>query len=586
MIQETSEYSLREFVGDIWRFVQPYKWKFFFASILLAGGNALKLYKPYALSLLVTFFATFSREQSLVPVYIIFGILFLAIIFQQAGVYFGKMMMYALAEKIALEAQNEAMQHLMMIDMAWHEKENAGSKFKRIERGSESFNKILRLWSASIIGIGINLTGSLLIIFHFDKWLSLSLLVFLVSYYALSSFYRKKTIEAVDGVNKKEEKRSGLLFEYINNIRSVKTLSMMETVMGTMIDNAAALLQTIKIRVYRVQLSNSVRYLYGNLAQFCFMIFVIFGVVQGKYQIGFLVLFVTYFSRVWESISEFTDVAEEIAIAKNTAGRRKKILDIPVIIDEEEGKVPFPQDWKMLSLRDVSFSYDEKPVLSCLSFEVQRGSKVGIVGLSGSGKSTLFKLLLKEHESYSGEIFFDDINLKSISKKDYLRYIAVVLQETELFDCSLQENVTITNYQKRKNKALFEQALDIAFVREFANKLPKKIKTLLGEKGVKLSGGEKQRVGIARAVFKQPQLLLLDEATSHLDIESEEKIQKSLHTFFASVTAVVIAHRLTTIKEMDTIIVIEEGCVLETGSFAELQALRGRFFALWEKQSL
>jgi ABC-type multidrug transport system fused ATPase/permease subunit len=144
----------------------------------------------------------------------------------------------------------------------------------------------------------------------------------------------------------------------------------------------------------------------------------------------------------------------------------------------------------------------------------------------------------------------------------------------------------MSNDGKAGDASLLDKALGVAHVAEFAAKLPLGIDTMIGEKGVKLSGGEKQRVGMARAVFKDPELLLLDEATSHLDVESEEKIQDSLHQFFKTVTAVVIAHRLTTIKEMDKIIVVEGGRIIEQGSFAELQAKKGRFYELWEKQKL
>ena len=131
---------------------------------------------------------------------------------------------------------------------------------------------------------------------------------------------------------------------------------------------------------------------------------------------------------------------------------------------------------------------------------------------------------------------------------------------------------------------LLEKALTVSHVKDFLDKLPEGVDTLIGEKGVKLSGGERQRLGIARAIFKQPQILLLDEATSHLDLESEEKIKDSLHLFFENITALVIAHRLTTIREMDKIIVIEKGVILEQGSFDELYKKKGRFYELWEKQ--
>ena len=144
----------------------------------------------------------------------------------------------------------------------------------------------------------------------------------------------------------------------------------------------------------------------------------------------------------------------------------------------------------------------------------------------------------------------------------------------------------MANTRKSERSELFKKAVRVSYVDDFMKRLPKGIHTLIGEKGIRLSGGERQRLGIARAVFKDPQLLLLDEATSHLDIESEEKIRTSLHEFFNTVTAVVIAHRLTTIKEMDTILVLENGKILEKGSFQVLYAQKGRFYELWEKQSL
>jgi ATP-binding cassette subfamily B protein len=144
----------------------------------------------------------------------------------------------------------------------------------------------------------------------------------------------------------------------------------------------------------------------------------------------------------------------------------------------------------------------------------------------------------------------------------------------------------MTNSAQKTNEKLLQRAIKTSHVSDFLGKLPQGMDTLIGEKGIKLSGGERQRLGIARAIFKQPELLLLDEATSHLDLESEEKIRDSLKTVFKSVTAIVIAHRLTTIKEMDRILVIEEGRIIEQGSFDALYKSKGRFYDLWEKQRL
>ncbi len=214
--------------------------------------------------------------------------------------------------------------------------------------------------------------------------------------------------------------------------------------------------------------------------------------------------------------------------------------------------------------------------------EIKKGEKIGIVGISGTGKSTLFKLILKLYNNYQGEILFDKDSLHDIKRSSYMQKVAVVPQETELFNLSLKDNITLS--QDETNEALLQKSLDIAHVKDFSHKLAEGIDSLVGEKGIKLSGGEKQRVGIARAIYRQPELLLLDEATSHLDIESEKKIQEALHTFLKDITAIVIAHRLSTIKEMDRIVVMDQGEVLEVGSFQALIDKKGAFYTLWEKQ--
>ena len=510
----------------------------------------------------------------------------MAVIVRYVGTYYAKSAMFKVGEKADLDSQLKSLKHLMLLDMTWHEKESAGSKYKRIDRGSTSIDRILRIWINNIIEIVINLIGVIIIILSFDLGMGIAVGVFLITYYFLAHYYRKRGVIMSDIVNEKEERRSGMFFEAINNIRSVKVMSMSGKILKTLSDNAVDLFKSIRQRIFWFQAGNAIRNMYAHIFRVGAMIYIIYGVTRGKYEIGFLVLFVGYFQTVWQSMSELADVSEDFAVAKNGVARMQAIHDAPITIDKEDGKVKFPDDWGVISVKNVSFSYNEKRVLDNVSFEIKRGEKVGIVGLSGAGKSTLFKLLLKEHETYDGDIFVGDLPLKAISKKDYFNHLAVVLQDTELFNASLGENITITNQKEENNQELLKRSVEIAHVQDFIGKLPKGMDTLIGEKGIKLSGGERQRVGIARAIFKTPQILLLDEATSHLDIESEKKIKDSLHRFFENVTAVVIAHRLTTLKEMDKIIVLERGKIVEFGRFTELFKSKGRFHELWEKQKL
>ncbi len=577
-------YSTRELLHDLRPFMRPYFGRFLFATLLRALSDLAWLYPAYALASLVNFLTTYSPGVSLRPVWIIFILSAVAILMRYIGQYYAKMFAYAVSDRIAIDTEMAAMAHMFTLDTAWHEKENTGNKLKKIIRGGDSINRLLRIWINNMVEIAINLVGITFVVGKFDTTIALLTLVFLVTYYVIAFFFRKRAGGAAQVVNAKEEDVHGLLFESINNIRSVKVLAMAEALYGILKNETLDLYGKILKRIFWFQTGNSVRAIWAQSFQLCVMGFIVYGVLHGRYQIGFLILFNSYFGNILQSVAEFAQITEDYIVSRLGFGRMMEILREPTVTDSEEGKVSFPQDWKQISFRDVSFSYENNDVLKDISLTIGRGEKVGVVGLSGAGKSTLFKLLLKEHENYTGDIFVDDIALRDIGKKDYFKYAAAVLQDTEVFNFSLRDNIVLANIDVADNKELLERALAVSHVSDFLTKLPNGVETLIGEKGVKLSGGERQRVGLARAIFKAPQILLLDEATSHLDIESEEKIRASLREFFQTVTAVVIAHRLTTIREMDRIVVIEDGRIIEEGSFDELLSKKGRFFELWEKQ--
>ncbi len=579
-------YSNWSLVKDLWPFLKPYRARLFFSTVSRIIGDMAWLYLAYGLALLVNFLTIYQPGDSLQKVWVIFGLSITAILFRYSGHYVAKMLMFRTGERVALNVQMASIAHLFDLDIAWHEHENTGNKLKKIVRGSDSVDRILRIWIINILQIAINFIGITFIIARFDRTVAWLTLAFLVTYYTLAYFFRKKASRAASIVNVQDENLQGILFEALNNVRSVKVLGMASALKKIIRRESDELFKKILARIFWFTTSGAARSVYAQLFQIGVIVFIVYGVIQGQYQVGFLVLFFGYFNSLQHSVNDLAEVTQDYIIAKLSIGRMFELLKEPVRIDCIDGKVKFPRKWKKISFRDVSFSYGNNPVLHNISFAINRGEKVGIVGLSGAGKSTIFKLLLKEHESYSGEILIDTVPLTSISKQDYFKHSAVVLQDTEVFNFSLRDNVALANMKEEKNKGLFAKAIQVSHVHDFLARLPHGVETLIGEKGVRLSGGERQRVGIARAVFKNPELLLLDEATSHLDIESEEKIRLSLHEFFHNVTAIVIAHRLTTIREMDRIIVVEEGKIIEEGSFEELHVQRGRFFELWEKQRL
>lgn len=580
------DYSYLRLFKDFKKFIAPYRNNLILALVLQVIASTVYLYWTYGFSQIVNFVTKYQSGSSLTPLYVIAATLLFVLFIRATFWGLSRYLLFTNTLRIAIDIREFALEHLSKVDIGWHEKENGGNKVKRIESGTDGIRELFRILSVRMIEIVVSIVGAIIIIFKFDLLLSIAILLYAAFYYFVSSRFRKKIVVARKERNIKDEKYTGLFFEILNNIRSVKVLNMSKGLLHIVRETSKEIDIIVRRIIFLDHSSWSLRVFLEALVRITLIVYIVHGTINGKYEIGFLVLFYGYFSSISGSIEELSNITQEIALSKTNAIRLAEMLKVPITIDNDRGKVAFPQDWDKVSFKNLSFAYGDSQALSNIDFEIKRGEKIGIVGLSGAGKSTLFKLLLKEHEASEGDIYIGETPLKKIKKGDYLKHVAAVLQETEVFNMSLKKNIELANIDADKDTALFEKAVDTSHVKDFVHKLPDGIESVIGEKGVKLSGGEKQRVGIARAIFKDPQILLLDEATSHLDVESEGKIKDSLHQFFQNITAIVIAHRLSTIREMDKIIVVEGGRIIESGNFDELYNKDARFREFWDKQAL
>jgi subfamily B ATP-binding cassette protein MsbA len=236
-----------------------------------------------------------------------------------------------------------------------------------------------------------------------------------------------------------------------------------------------------------------------------------------------------------------------------------------------------------ISFQNVSFEYRPgEPVLKDITFDAQPGTATALVGPSGAGKSTIMGLLAAFYRPQKGRIALDGHDIYSLPLSDFRANLGVVFQETFLFDATLRENILFA--RPDAGEAEFKEACRSAHVDEFASRFALGYDTLVGERGVRLSGGEKQRVAIARAFLANPKILLLDEATSNLDSESEALIQEGLERLLPGRTTFVIAHRLSTVRSCHQILVMDKGSVIERGTYAELRELGGRYASMLEQQ--
>ena len=236
-----------------------------------------------------------------------------------------------------------------------------------------------------------------------------------------------------------------------------------------------------------------------------------------------------------------------------------------------------------VTFEDVHFAYRDRPILKGVSFSVPAGKRVAIVGPSGAGKSTLSRLLFRFYDPQIGRILIDGQDISQVRQDTVRAAIGVVPQDTVMFNATVGYNIGYGHFGADQNA--IEKAAKFASIDKFIDQLPDKYESLVGERGLKLSGGEKQRVAIARAILKQPTIFLFDEATSALDSRTEKDIQKSLNDVSKSQTTLVIAHRLSTIVDADEILVMNDGVVAERGSHRELLAQNGLYALMWARQS-
>ncbi len=300
-------------------------------------------------------------------------------------------------------------------------------------------------------------------------------------------------------------------------------------------------------------------------------------IARGHLTTGAFVSFIGAMAMIMDPIRKFSSANVKLNTAKAAGDRLFTILDQDNEIDE--GSVDFTTFKSRIEFKNVNFSYGEENVISDFNLTINKGQRVALVGLSGSGKSTLVNLLLRLYNIQEGQILIDGHDIKSIPLKTLRDNFALVSQDIFLFNDTVRENLTVGgNFSEEEIK----KAIEVSYAKEFIDKLPKGLETSIGDRGLKLSGGQCQRLTIARAFLRKAPIYLFDEATSALDNESERIVQKALEQVSEDQTVIAVAHRLSTIQNYDKIVVMKAGKIIESGTHQELIQGNNEYRKLWD----
>jgi ATP-binding cassette, subfamily B, bacterial len=492
--------------------------------------------------------------------------------------------------KLRRQKTQTAIEKILTLPLEFYDENNPGRIAGRIARGIANHTWTYPEVAGQLIPKLVRVMGIFVFILVIEWRIAI---LYLISFVVILSFSLKdlkRLIRHETILDKYTEDTESRNSELITNIKTVKAFATEANELKRQKQRLDRELMVVEHRVHKgyVKLATWQR----TVIQFC--VFTILGLtvaatVKGRISLGHFIMILTLSSMAYAELEPITTLAEVFARRYSSMLRFHEFLQEPTASDsasllEESNQTESPYKFTgKVELSHVSFGYDaNRQVLQDINLLIEPYQTVALVGRSGSGKSTLVKLLLRYFEPKEGQILIDGQDIRTLNVGKYRRRLAIVHQEVDVFNGTILDNLTYG----RTNASLeqVQEACRIARVDEVVQHLPQGYYTVVGERGVRLSGGQRQRLGIARALLVQPDVLIFDEATSSLDYESERSIQLAMRSIQGTCTTIVIAHRLSTVREADKIVVLEQGKIVEVGSHDELLRHEGIYRRLHSLQ--
>ena len=495
----------------------------------------------------------------------------------------------ALFAKVAQRALRrlalETFKHIHQLSMRYHITRKTGGLSRIIERGVKGVEFLLRylVFSTGPLVLELFLIGAA-VFWKLQDWRYVGIILATIAVYVWFTFaITEWRVKLRRKMNEQDTDANQKAIDSLLNFETVKYFGAAGRE-AARYDEAMAGYEAAALKTsYSLAFMNFGQAVLITAGLVAVMLLAAIGVQAGELTVGDFVLVNAYMIQITMPLNFLGTVYREIRQALVDMRQMFDLLDEPPEVQDSQNASRLRITKGRVQFEAVSFSYDpERPILENVKIDIPAGQTIAIVGPSGSGKSTIGRLLFRFYDVTGGAVVIDGQDLRDVTQDSLHQAIGVVPQDTVLFNDTIYYNIAYGLANATRNEVI-EAAMD-AQIHEFIMSLPNTYDTLVGERGLKLSGGEKQRVGIARTLLKDPPILLLDEATSALDSETEHEIQEALERAAQGRTVITIAHRLSTVQNADRILVLEKGTVVEAGTHSELLSKNGRYLDLWTLQ--
>ena len=583
-VKELKELELMALLKSLWPYLMIHKARVIIAMALLVSAKGVALVIPWVFKHIVDALDGGSPEQLLV--------IPLGFVLLYGGMRFGAVFLGELRDAVFSRVTESAMSkvglevfaHLHQLELDFHLGRQTGGISRDIDRGTNGINFMMRFMVFNILPTIIELIVVMLILlFAFDVWFSAVTLVCVVAYVAFSIKTTEWRTRFVKEANRLDSKSSTRAVDSLLNFETVKYFNNEAFEAKQYNTNLRAWEQARVDNRLSLALLNSGQALIIGLGVTALMYLAAKGVAEETMTIGDLVMVNLYLLQLFVPLNALGFIYREIRRALSDIENMFGLLRRQSTVQDKAQATVLKVEQAAIEFEAVDFSYQsQRQILKQLSFSVAPGEKVAIVGPSGSGKSTIGRLLFRFYDISAGAIRVDGQDVRDVQQLSLRQAIGVVPQDTVLFNDTIWNNVAY-GCPEASDEAIWK-AIDMASLRSFVESIPDGVATIVGERGLKVSGGEKQRIAIARVLLKNPAILLFDEATSALDSESERSILKAMVDISANKTTLVIAHRLSTVVDADRILVVDGGEIVEQGSHQELLTQDGQYARLWQMQ--